>query len=161
MHTVSCSLLLSQATHLAAVVLAQRVKPVELVDVVVLVIRSGDRERGRRGRPSGRPGGGSGWGALVARVGEHLLLLLLARLAEDLGAEGGRDGRLLIRLVLLGGARAAALRSGGDRVGIRAERQAMLRLLLGACCAGRAAAREALNLVAAMDALRRAPMDGA
>jgi len=27
-HTVSCSLLLSQATHLAAVVLAQRVKPV-------------------------------------------------------------------------------------------------------------------------------------
>jgi hypothetical protein len=45
-------------------------------------------------------------------VGEALLLvLLLERLAEDLGADGG--GGLLLGLVPLGGARAAALPLGG------------------------------------------------
>jgi hypothetical protein len=43
-------------------------------------------------------------GPLIDGVGKQLLfLLLLARLAEDFGAEGGRDGGLLIRLVLLSG----------------------------------------------------------
>jgi hypothetical protein len=42
-------------------------------------------------------------GQLAELPGEHLILLL-ARLADGLGCEGGQDGILVVRLVLLGGA---------------------------------------------------------
>jgi hypothetical protein len=118
-------LVFSHDRHLAAVVLAQSVKTFELVDIILIIICGGNRERGGCGSRAR--------GGLVAGVGKHILfLLLLARLAEDFGAEGGRNGGLLIRLVLLGGAGAAALRGVGNRVGVGTQREAVLRLFLGA-----------------------------
>lgn len=110
----------------ASVVLALRVEAIELVDVIIVFVLLAIFLGHGEGEGWGRSGGGGGGGALV---GEGLLLLLGERLAEDLGAEGGRYGGLLLRLVLLRRRRAAALRRVGDRVGVGAEWEPLLLLL--------------------------------
>jgi hypothetical protein len=63
-------------------------------------------------------------GPLIDGVGKQLLfLLLLARLAEDFGAEGGRDGGLLIRLVLLSGGASRRRRPAGGGASVASRRR--------------------------------------